>query len=293
MKDRFICQYKLAPHLPTLIAIGGMHGNEASGIEAIKTFAHLYKDDPSVFQGNFFGLYGNKKALAKKVRFIEKDLNRLWDHKTLEATLTLSPSKRGPEEEEQASLWQALNEIFSYSKSQVYVVDLHSTSSKTEPYIIMDDNFFNFKLTNDLPFIVVSGLKYFIKTPLVTLLNKIGFPAITFEAGQHDDPTTKKNHLKFLHYVCENLQILNPTPKGTSYTPAANYRIIYRLALKKEDSFTMLPGFTNFVPITKNQPLAYLNKQEIVAKDTGFLFMPLYQPQGEDGFFIIKREVAP
>jgi succinylglutamate desuccinylase len=52
----------------------------------------------------------------------------------------------------------------------------------------------------------------------------------------------------------------------------------------------MLPGFKNFDAIEKNQILAKNKHGDILAPYSGYILMPLYQKQGEDGFFIISEE---
>jgi hypothetical protein len=51
----------------------------------------------------------------------------------------------------------------------------------------------------------------------------------------------------------------------------------------------MVPGFINFQAIEKGMVLANENGQSVIAPESGNIFMPLYQDQGADGFFIIER----
>ena len=51
----------------------------------------------------------------------------------------------------------------------------------------------------------------------------------------------------------------------------------------------MRPDFENFETIQKDQLLAFSQGLEIRADRKGRIFMPLYQKQGEDGFFILRR----
>ena len=51
----------------------------------------------------------------------------------------------------------------------------------------------------------------------------------------------------------------------------------------------MLPGFGNFETITKGTPLAKSNGKHIKADRNSVLFMPLYQDQGAEGFFMIRK----
>ncbi len=50
----------------------------------------------------------------------------------------------------------------------------------------------------------------------------------------------------------------------------------------------MEPGFTNFQRIFKGQVLAKNNKGDVLSPVDGNIFMPLYQKQGNDGFFIVQ-----
>ncbi len=54
----------------------------------------------------------------------------------------------------------------------------------------------------------------------------------------------------------------------------------------------MKPGFINFQQIQKGQQLAVSNGQAVNAPQQGKIFMPLYQSQGNDGFFTI-RSIPP
>jgi succinylglutamate desuccinylase len=58
----------------------------------------------------------------------------------------------------------------------------------------------------------------------------------------------------------------------------------YKHTLKPDDNFEMLPGFNNFDKIVKGQQLANDKNGPIYASIDGYILMPLYQKQGEDGF---------
>jgi succinylglutamate desuccinylase len=53
----------------------------------------------------------------------------------------------------------------------------------------------------------------------------------------------------------------------------------------------MHPGFTNFQKVKKGELLAHDNKGEIICPHVGLILMPLYQKQGEDGFFLIREGI--
>src|SRR5688500_8439811 len=61
---------------PTLIVVGGIHGNEPAGIRAVeRVIARLSERD---LRGELVAFGGNLGALRLGRRFIAKDLNRQW-----------------------------------------------------------------------------------------------------------------------------------------------------------------------------------------------------------------------
>ena len=54
----------------------------------------------------------------------------------------------------------------------------------------------------------------------------------------------------------------------------------------------MEPNYHTFQPVVKGEILAHNKAGKIRAREKGRIFMPLYQEQGDDGFFIVRR-IAP
>ena len=50
----------------------------------------------------------------------------------------------------------------------------------------------------------------------------------------------------------------------------------------------MLPGFRSFQRVEEGQLLAYELQNRVIAPHDGRLLMPLYQPQGDEGFFLVR-----
>lgn len=66
--------------------------------------------------------------------------------------------------------------------------------------------------------------------------------------------------------------------------------LVYQHIIEPGDEFSMRPGYQNFQPIKKGEWLANDKYGKIYAETDGFILMPLYQKQGDDGFFIIKDQ---
>ena len=67
------------------------------------------------------------------------------------------------------------------------------------------------------------------------------------------------------------------------------FEIYHRHEIKIDDTFIMIPGYSNFQAIRKGDVLAISNKCDIKASRSSLMFMPLYQDQGDDGFFFIRK----
>jgi succinylglutamate desuccinylase len=70
--------------------------------------------------------------------------------------------------------------------------------------------------------------------------------------------------------------------------PTSSLELFYRHAVLPEDNFQMLPGFKNFDPVKQGQQLGVDKSGPVYSPDDGRVFLPLYQPEGEDGFFLVR-----
>ena len=64
---------------PTLIFMGGIHGNEPAGVQAMRRVLKRLGQGGLEFQGKLHAVAGNLPALARGQRFVDRDLNRAWD----------------------------------------------------------------------------------------------------------------------------------------------------------------------------------------------------------------------
>ena len=122
--------------------------------------------------------------------------------------------------------------------------------------------------------------------------------AVTFESGQHQEPQAVNraiaaivNCLRSIGCVdaddVENIhdQMLLDYSKNLPKIT----ELIYTYAIEPDEEFELYKGFRNFQPIEKGQILGKNKFGDIVAAKSGLILMPLYQKQGEDGFFLVKE----
>ncbi|WMI66684.1 succinylglutamate desuccinylase/aspartoacylase family protein [Aestuariibaculum sp. YM273] len=284
---------------PTLVIFGGIHGNETSGIFALKSI--LESVNNTNVKGTIYAISGNLKALEQHQRFIDKDLNRYWTKEHIEV---IKQSKTlNTEESELQELLYILEDILKSNEPPFYFIDLHTTSSKTFPFITLSDALINRKFAKQFPVPIVLGIEEYLNGALLSYINELGYVSLGFESGQHDAMAAINNHIAFINLalVFSGIVLKQDCFKFSEYyeqlQKAANnsvgfFEIVYLYKIQEQDTFKMINGFESFQPIAKGTKLAINNNKVIESPYKGSIFMPLYQKKGTDGFFIIKH-IAP
>ena len=294
--NRIIHHVKGKYNGPTIVFFAGIHGNEKAGVIALK--AILPKLNPENVYGEIFGVYGNIKALKENKRYIDIDLNRIWTTKNLNNIKTASGLTN--EQQEQRALYDFIITVLQTEKKAIYFIDLHTTSSKTLPFITINDAIINRKFSYCFPVPIVLGIEEYLDGPLLSYLNKSGYVSLGFEAGQHTDETSVKNCKSFIYLAITYAEALKDNFENLlqkhfhNLKKAANnnsyiYEVVFKYHIEENEAFKMKQGFKSFQTIKKGELLATSNNAPIYSPYSYELFMPLYQRKGNDGFFIIKK----
>ncbi|MBU2907453.1 succinylglutamate desuccinylase/aspartoacylase family protein [Arenibacter algicola] len=299
-KSRTIGHLKGGKNGPTMIFFGGIHGNEPSGEKAIQeVFLKIEKEKIPV-NGNIYGIRGNVAALLAGERFLDRDLNRLWTDEKIEKIKAKAENELLNEDKELLSIHQVLSAILKTASGPFYFIDFHTTSSKTLPFITINDALINRKFSKLFPVPIILGIEEYLEGPLLSFINEQGYLSVGFESGQHTAREAVDNSIAFMwlalvyggalkskdvngfegHY----LQLQNSAKENASF-----FEIIYRHPIGTGDKFEMLPGFKSFDVVNKGKILAEHNDKAVLAQQKSSIFMPLYQSQGEDGFFLIRK----
>lgn len=281
---------------PTMVFFGGIHGNETSGVFALKEV--LEAINPSQVKGTIYGVSGNLKALQLGQRYVDEDLNRLWTKERIE--VIKKKKVLNDDEKELLELLSVLNHILKTEKPPFYFIDLHTTSSKTLPFITINDALINRKFSKQFPVPIVLGIEEYLDGPLLSYINELGYVSLGFESGQHDDLSSITNNKAFIYLALVFAGVLKKddvTNFLSDYkelqTQAAHmvdvFEVIYLHKIQSNESFTMINGFKSFQAINKGIPIAISHNKELKSKYHGRIFMPLYQNKGAEGFFIIRH----
>ncbi len=293
------------PHKgPLLIALGSIHGNEPAGSRALERVAAELKKRSLPARGCFVALRGNLSALAEQRRFLDTDLNRAWTPARL---ASLRDPLAGPpldaEAVEQQELLAIIDGLLKGGTRRVFFLDLHTCSGDGPPFATVGDTLRNRRFALRLPVTLVLGIEEQIDGSLLEFINNQGHTTLGFEAGQHDDPKSEARHEALIWLALEAAGLLKPEAiperalwQAVLEQPLARQpRVVEvrsRHHLEPGDAFVMQPGWASFQAVRVGELLAHDRSGEIRAKEAGMVLLPLYQGQGEDGFFI-GRAVAP
>ncbi|MBK9982803.1 MAG: succinylglutamate desuccinylase/aspartoacylase family protein [Saprospiraceae bacterium] len=305
MEKRIIGRYEGQEKGSLLICIGGMHGNEPSGVEAIEEVLRLLHIEKKVnptflYKGAVIGVCGNLAALKAKQRFITRDLNRMLTTSEFERVKKLDPAHLVQEDRECLELLTVIeDERKKYDAPLTLILDMHTTTA--------DGGIFTIAAEDDLSRILAKGLH----APVVlgiaeglagTTIDYFHHPSggcycIVFEAGRHDDPEGVHrtaaaiiNCMRTIGAVESRdvdhrhdgllISLSLGLPKIT--------RLIYHYKIQPGEKFEMRPGYKNFQYVNAGDILAKNENGDVISPVEGLILMPKYQPQGNDGFFIVE-----
>lgn len=306
--NRIIGRYKGALSGPLIVIIGAMHGNEPSGVLALQ---ELFKRIESIkdtehdfaFRGEIIGLIGNVQAYEAQKRYIEKDLNRSWHFHEVRRILDTPKDQLVNEDVEIFEIVSLFNKLVDPTEHEkMYVLDIHTTSSHGAVFSIASEFANSIEVGLDMCAPVILGLGNDLSGTSLHFFNekylKIPTTALGFESGHHDDVLSPHRALAAITNFLRSIKVIEPDvikrehdillTESTHHLPK-RLKITYRHQVDNIDLWEMKKGYVNFQPIVKDELLAYYDGMEIKAPYDGRILMPLYQEQGQDGFFIVKE----
>jgi len=297
---RVVARLRATEPGPTLVVIGGLHGNEPAGLAAATRMLESLARAGGPARGELVVLAGNRRAMARGVRFVQRDLNRQWTFERLAELRAAAANPAvvlGPEDREQLELDDALDLVLREARDRVFVIDLHTTSAEGIPFALIGDHLRHRRFALEFPLPLLLGLFGQLGGTLTEYLSARRCVTLAVEGGQHASDRAIANHEAVLSVALVAAGLL-PEPALTGLVahrqrlvatwpdlPRA-LRVHHRHAITPEDRFVMEPGFANVQRVKSGTLLGHDRRGEILAKGDAVLVMPLYQKMGDDGFFL-------
>lgn len=270
---------------PHLLVFGAIHGNEPCGTLGIEYCAKLIEEKWITLKSGCLTMIPvcNPDAFAKKSRFAEKNLNRVFK------------KHLNPDSYEEV----LANELTDFVDRCDYLLDLHSQSSAGTPFVFQD---YDDAKTAAFACAIGAGIvmkgwpeMYADMTALndgdtVSYAHEKGKTAVVLECGQHQDPHAPGIAYKAIINSLIHLGMIE-APEILAEQQNQIVRGMKVFAVPKEGGH-LVQKWKNLEDISKGQELAISNSGEsIIAPYDGIIILPEYAAKpGAEWFYIGKRE---
>jgi len=287
---------------PVLVCVAGMHGNEPAGVEALERVLDTLTVEAYRIEGTFVAVRGNQAALAEQVRFVDNDLNRHWTRERIgRVTLDRDPDPSVSEDADLLQLHDLISDLLDQAGGESYLLDLHTTSGRSAPFGTVGDTLRNRRFAMQLPLPLIMGLEEHLEGTMLEFFNDRGHVTLGLEGGPHKDASSVDRTEAAVWLALEAAGMLTDPRAATRLANARTFlsrlsrnlprvlEVRHRHFVGPKDQFTMRPGYASFQGVAENEHLADDETGPVTAPETGIILMPLYQPAGDDGFFITRE----
>jgi succinylglutamate desuccinylase len=257
----------------TVAIFAGIHGNETVGILALQKAI----EEIELMEGKVFFVFANPPAIAKDVREINKNLNRLF----VKDSLLLV-------EGYEASRAKELMEILDQSDA---LLDLHASNSLvTQPFIICEKR--SFDLAKKLDFDTVTLCwGDFQKGSSDLYMEEQRKPALCLECGSIFEPQ-KNLELAFDSIVLflQHFGLLKEVRKYHQNTQ--KYIKITEMVLKGSKDFSFTKDFNDFDKLVEGEVFARDGENSYIAKANQYIIFPRPNKPVGGEVFLLGEEIA-
>ncbi|MFG0256787.1 MAG: succinylglutamate desuccinylase/aspartoacylase family protein [Phycisphaerales bacterium JB043] len=287
----------------SIVCVAGVHGNEPAGIRACeRVLDRLERERPDAFAGRLVAVVGNLEAVHAPdgpVRYIDTDLNRAFPRR----------GKQGRDENVESRERDHLMNLFykerSIADGRLVVVDLHTVSSPSPPFVFVEDSLPARKLARRLGLPLVLGMEEEIHGLLVDwTTHALDAVSMLIEAGVHDDPSSVDTHEAALWMLLDATGVLpldaiahKVSPEQVLRDAAGSHRRWVCDVRHREPvgagSFVVCDDMGAYTPVREAQSVvAHREGAPVLASSSGLVFMPNRhddkRPE-DDGYFIVRR----
>ncbi len=241
------------PEVCHVAILAGVHGDEQAGFRAFERLLVRLSREP-LLQGRVSLIPGNLLAASRKrpTRCAAgQDMNRLFAEPHVLAQQGLVPS--GPD-------WQRAQELTHYLRDVDVLLDLHSTSAPSKPFVVIDK--VDDRMRALLAGMPVQRIDYSYRGVLpgttMEYVERHGGRAITVECGEHRQASGTGAKVAFASAIAllRNLGMLEPGPNPI-VTSIPTVRLITRGLIRHPASLQYKPWFKSGAKVAPGQRLAH------------------------------------
>ncbi len=256
---------------PTNMIIVGTHGNEKCGPEVLEKLLPTL----SIESGTVYFAYGNPKAIEQNVRFVEKNLNRMY-----------KPEHELTDEEKGSYEYGRADYLKKYLNISDSVLDIHASSNKeSRPFIICERN--AKKIFEKLPVpTVVFGFDENEPGGTDYYMNRIGKIGVCVECGYLGDEASMEIALKS---IMQYLSVLGHIQVDNEMGQAQEFFQIHNLYLSKTDSFKLSKKFSDFQVLKKDEEIGFDGDIKVTCdRESVILFPHDTNKVGQEAFLLAE-----
>ncbi len=258
---------------PTSIILAGTHGDEVCGVQVFEKLLPSLE----IEKGRVLFGFGNPRAIERKERFVETNLNRMFKDDSL---LT--------EKEKTSYEYNRAQFLKKYLNQADALLDIHASFvAKSRPFVICEQG--AYEITQYFPFdLVVSGFDKLQPGGTDYYMNKIGGFGICIECGFLGDPASvqraEQSISTFLIARGHIDGVLKPYPKS--------FLKVYGLYFTKTNRFRLDKQFEDFEKVIAGQLIGYDDEEEIKAPKDGFILFARDSDRENDEAFLLAEKLA-
>ena len=244
---------------PQLLILGGIHGNEPCGTYAIDRFIEeLEAGLWHLKQGSITLAYGNLEAIKGKTRYIDYNMNRMFGLPHI-ATDSIE--------------YNRVRLLEKQFPQQTAILDLHSALSPALDFMLAETPAHH--LAHALqPSYLISGWENFASVTGDTECYglSMGIPAVTYEAGQHDDEQTLENAYQMLLRFLNHYSVIE---YQWSHPRKTQHLILEQVITKQTSHDRWLIPISNFMTVKQDQAIIHINGNIIRSPFDAHLVFPV------------------
>jgi succinylglutamate desuccinylase len=268
---------------PSVLIVGGTHGNEPMGVKIIQALKKELKHQK--INGEIILMIGNPSAVEKKVRAVDCDFNRLFGDeaklkkKTVEALL----------KEEVRAL-----EIMPLLKRVDYLLDIHSTLKPSIPFLYMENTPKHRRAAQgfSVPYIISPFPKFHneaFQSCMDNFVDAHGGIGITYETGWHKDHSNFKKVLSNVKHFLKAVGVAFNDFESKAINSTPQLLFLYKELIAQTEDFVFEKDFYNFSFVSKGEVIAQDgNKPVSVDQDCYFIFPKREIKQGKTVTYLAK-----